>query len=320
MPRKQPSVPLRVPIDAARVRAAMRFADLSSRGLATRLRERGALPKPLAAGLTRPSASAIDWIRNGTTKTVRRELREAIAHVCGEPITSEFLGGEAPLDVPPLKWPPSAQLDLSMPYEMYGDRQTWADGVPPSYELVARILGAELSGALNRDNPMQRQPWPDLRNATRWLLSIAFWREFLFEGQRHGQSVPDMQADAELFATHMAEAMRALLRPWLNGKVTTRQHLIRKAVFELDRLAMVNEDIATERHTGRFADSAIRDQVNGYVGSEDARELRALLESARDKLRAEGVDERQIARMIRAGSRHPDGEKSEEESEEESDD
>jgi hypothetical protein len=307
MPRRRSAIPKLVPIDGERVAAAMRFANFTSRGLAQRLRERGVLPAPLAKTLKRPSASTIDWVLKGTTKRVHRELRDAIAIVCGPPITSEYLGGERSLAVAQLRWPPTATAwrGIPMPFDMIGrDRaRRETELLPPGYELTAHVLGKQMTDALKQEGRSERTPWPDFANVIRWYLSVVFWREFLFDGQRHGQSRSDLKNDADLFAHHLAEATRALLRPWLEGKVTTRRNLIRRVAFALDQVAAINEGIAEARQSGREADLAIDDELNGQVGSTSTQlaELRYLLERDRDTDRQNGVSEGEIARRIREG-------------------
>ena len=258
----------------------------------------------MAKKFSRPSASTIDYIAKGETQRVHRELRDAMAIVLGPPITSCFLGGEERLVVPPLRWPPSGTwLRLEMPYDMLRARSEWAEVFPPYCELVAQALGRELKAALNRDETRQLQPWPDLENATRFLLSVVFWREYLFEGQRHGEGSAAVDAEGDRFAYHLAEALRALLGPWLRGDVRTRRNLIRKAAFELDRVADTNEEMAEERHDGRFADLAIRDSVNGFVGrpSEELRQLVQHLKRVTEEDRRRGMDERESARRVLDG-------------------
>jgi transcriptional regulator with XRE-family HTH domain len=275
----------------------MNFAGLTSRGLAKRLRERGALPRALAGSRqSRLSASAIDFILNGETKSVSRERRQAIAHVCGAPITSAYLGGEEELPIPPLLWPPSApSSELRMPLLRP------PGSTPPLAELVSFVAGHDIAACAEKDWSVgNRFPIPDIQNALRWALDLSFWRESIFNAQEHGDTGSLFRRDADDFAAHVGAALRTLLRPWLEGRVDLRPHALRRFALMLDAVASESVELYTALEGDNLADVAILDELQAWPAAKRDG-LRATLESFRDAERQKGTSEVDIMLAIQRG-------------------
>ena len=250
---------------------------------------------------------ALNYIVRGQTKRCHSSVRAALVRLLRPPVTAAYLSGETGIPLPPLLWPPSGpNPNVAMPFDLAGtrhiDRTAWAGGMPPDYELHALSLGADLIGAARNELRPTRVPEPRIDNMVRWVLSLPFWREFLFDDQRHGASSDEMQVEAAQFAEHLAKAIEVLLRPWIEGKVTLRRHLLHDIAGRLDRVAKTNEDMHEERAHGCLADLAIRDYAHGF-DYPNAVLLTEHLRRVRDAERARGTPEAEIARRIAEGDR-----------------
>lgn len=242
---------------------------------------------------------------------IHLSLRNAMAKLVGMPVTSEFLGGTADLSLAGLIWPPSGtDANMTLPHGMVGDnaqsRASWIGGMPPRYELEAWVLSEEIQAAIALEDRPVASPVARVGNVSRWLLSLPFWREHIFENQSHGSAPVTMREESARFAYHLSEAIRVLLSPWLRGEVTMRRNLVRRMLAGLDLIAVTNEDIHFELSSGRLSDLAIRDEANGFA--HDLRGgLLAVLRLHRDELRSAGIGEAEIARRIREGEPDDEG-------------
>jgi hypothetical protein len=140
-------------------------------------------------------------------------------------------------------------------------------------------------------------------NAARWFLSLAFWREFLFEKQRHGATASEMHEQSGEFAYHLGAAIRILLAPWRRGTLKLRRNLLRKIVAGMDRIAVANEEMAWAHRTGRVTDIVIRDVANSFIEASEAQaeQLAMHLRAQRDFARRRGETEEEIALAILSG-------------------
>ena len=286
-----------VPIVGERVAAALRWRDLSTNGAV----------RQMNASKSVITQQALNYIVRGQTRRCHSSVRAALVRLLRPPVTAAYLSGESSIALPPLLWPPSGpNPDVVMPFDLAGsrhvDRTACAGEMPPDYELNALSLGADLTDAARSEGRPIRMPAPRVDNMARWVLSLPFWREFLFDDQRHGASSDEMQVEAAQFAEHLAKAIEVLLRPWIKGKVTLRRHLLHDIAVRLDRVANTNEDMHEERTHGRLADLAIRDYAHGY-GHPHTVQLTEHLRGFRDAERARGTPEAEIARRIAEGDR-----------------
>ena len=167
-----------VKISGKRVRAALQHSGLSLPELADRLDEK---------------RQTLDYIARGKTRRCRRSRRAAIAHALAVP--EEWLGGggEGGMD-----WLLGRLADT-----LQGDR-------------AINRLGRRCEAAVRRDG----SPAP---HATGLLLQLALpahWRSVLFhelppELVECGD-LPELERD--LARTALANAIEAILRPWLTGQ------------------------------------------------------------------------------------------------------
>ena len=283
-----------VPVDGQRVRDALEWWSLQKRGQSFTSRAAAeALTKQLNKRAENPVRySAIDRIVGGGQGRCHRSFRDAIARLVGRPVTSEFLGGEENLSLSPLVCPPSGTgWALPLPIGMIGDPAISASvHMPPRHELEAWRLGREITAAaVMQALPVDSVRHPDSKNAARWLLSLAFWREALFEGQSHGASGEKMREQSGLFAYHLGQALRILFEPWFRGRVAIRRNVLSHAGSLLDQVAMSNEQVHQLRQEGRLADLAVRDALFGRA------ELASQFSEYVATRRRQGANEAQIA-------------------------
>jgi hypothetical protein len=235
-----------VPVRGNRVRAALAWRGLSNREAAARLKKRG-------VDLT---AQGLDYITAGETRRCRRSVRSELARLCGPPITAAYLGGEENLDLPPLPLSRYALKVPSAPADMLGSkvpghpepinpqrvRQSPAVSPPPRYELEAIRLAKLIAKAWERDREKEEEV-PNVLNEVRFLLSLPFWRKWIYEMGDLGAEFPSLktralelesiETESDAFAAALARALTILLRPWLQGKVMARRWLLRGALASL---------------------------------------------------------------------------------------
>lgn len=234
-----------VPIRGDRVKAALHWKGLTNRAAARALSKAG----------VRISAQALDDITGEKRKRCRRSVRATLASICGRPITAAYLGGERNLVLPTLPSTPTGKGEPSVPVLGLTDEPTDMLGtihpalggtapianveadppLPPEYELEAYQLSADIEGALRRDGVPSEDMF-DVLTATRYLLSLAFWRRWANEmgelestrqeGHLDPERVKVVVADAASFARTLAQAVRLVLRPWLEGRVGIRSLLL----------------------------------------------------------------------------------------------
>ena len=135
----------RVPINGERVRLALGAAGLSENHAARLLVE-----KQLAS-ISQP---ALNNIATGKTRTCRRSVRDGLATLCGEPITSEWLGGTGELEqgIWGAEWEKKGQPLLA------------------PWDIRAFTLLVSLMRAWERDRPEQEFPRDRLTRLIRALL------------------------------------------------------------------------------------------------------------------------------------------------------
>lgn len=277
-----------VPIVGKRVHDALTWAGISRREVARRLSVQPA---------------RLDLIARGRVRRCHKSVRDGLARLIGEPVTSEYLGG-APLPLPARRWPPSESHGAVMPEMLHPVITELTDpGDVPAYELTAWSLARDLANAASDDRTLGQVVKPalrarlevpvDLHNVTRYMLDMCVWREFVFEKQKWGGSVHEVRHDAEEFAYHLAAALRALLRPWFQREVWIRPHMLQHAAAGMNWVANEILLVRFAMDRGRHGDVAVLDRAGGN------RALRERLQAWCDARRAAGEDELEIARRIR---------------------
>ena len=283
-----------VPIVGGRVDAALRWREISYSRAAKR------------ANVTR---QAVALIATGTTTKCRRSLRASLAAQCGYPVSARYLGGAEVLTVPALSaFPTGGGLDAKLPLDGAGfpaPSSGQAVERAPLYDLVAFELAngiaasPDLARALGPEYPL-----PDVKNAIRYMLGLPLWREFLFEDRAWAADTDAYRKDATDFAVHMAAALTALLRPWMDGRTKMRPRVLRRWTGALDDVAGENMMLSFARARGTLSEFAILEVSHGDV------ELKRHLRSWRDAERAKGRSEAEIADHIRRGESDDDDEDS----------
>ncbi len=243
-----------VPIDGARVRAAIEWAGLTVNGAATRLRVR---------------QQTIDSIVRRKTKRCYESLREKLAALLELP--AGWLGGETDL-VPSLtpwlpypgeKAPPPRMIDENLVARRVptdGDA-TLRSSLPPRYQLAAHQLGQKILGAWKRDiergnkeakealrllavGQWKKRDWDRAAMLITRLLSAFWWRRLFLKPPPLPEPIDPARSytDAEWFAlaenvtrqnqeriaegleaadqlaAHAAAALSTALRPWFEDK------------------------------------------------------------------------------------------------------
>ncbi len=243
-----------VPIDGARVRAAIEWSGLTVNGAATRIKVR---------------QQTLDSIVRGKTKRCYQSLRDRLAALLDLP--AEWLGGETDL-VPSLTpWLPYPELKTRPPRvvdENLMARQVPPEGdatlrstLPPRYQLAAHKLGKEILAAWRRDieagnkeakaalsrlgvGQWKKREWDRATMLTTRLVSAFWWRRLFLKPPPLPEPIDPTRSytDAEWFAlgdkmmrenqeriveeleaadqlaAHAAAALSAALRPWFEDK------------------------------------------------------------------------------------------------------
>ena len=251
--RRKAEEPL-VPIDGARVRAAIEWAGLTVNGAATRMKVR---------------QQTLDSIVRQKTKRCFESLRDKLAALLDLP--AEWLGGETdllPSLTPWLPYPgeesrPPRVVDENLVGRLVppdGD-PTLRAGLPPRYQLAAHQLGTKIFGAWKRDidrgnneakealarlgvGQWQQHEWERAAMLITRLLSAFWWRRLFLKPPPLPQPIDAERAytDEEWFAlsqnlwrenrervteaveandelaAHAAAALSTALRPWFEGK------------------------------------------------------------------------------------------------------
>jgi hypothetical protein len=273
-----------VPIVNRRVSAALRWRRKSEAEAAK------------AAGVTR---QAVSNIANGRARKCRRSVREAIAKLCGPPITAKYLGGETDLKIPPLSFAPSGRLRSKIMGIDGAGFATTAMGQlaesAPQYELEGLALGRAIRSAAKRNKEFATElDPPDLEHTARWMVSLYLWREYVF-GDQAALGGSTYSSDASAFAYHTAEAFSILLRPWLEGRVRMRPRMLQRWATHLDRIVVELVRVGLARHNHDLSELVIWEIAGGD------QQLVDYLTSIRDDWREEGRNEESMAEAIRRG-------------------
>lgn len=249
--RRKKEDPL-VPIDGARVRAAITWKGLSVNAAGARM------------GV---SQRTLDSIVRRKTKRCYQSLRDKLAQLVARP--AEWLGGET--DLQPALTPWLALPDLGYQPPLWVDENvrivrptaegdlTQRTSLPPRYQLAAHDLSTDILKAWRRDidrkNPdaekaiarlgigrWKKNPWDRVTMLITRLISAFWWRRALLNprelpgaidpsqlsedewkalgrkvrGEVEQMAAEQLAADDD-FATSAAEALTTVLRPWLTG-------------------------------------------------------------------------------------------------------
>ncbi len=235
-----------VPIDGARVRAAIEWKGLSVNG---------------AAGRMKVSQRTLDSIVRGKTKRCYQSLRENLVKLLELP--AAWLGGETDLLPSLTSWLPYPELGYKPPLwvdENLRIIRPPAEGglpqrttLPPRYQLAAHELCKKITDAWKRDieqgkrdakaalsqlavGQWKENPWDRAMMLATRLVSAFWWRRlFLKPGALpapvdptkftdaewralgEGQPAQDLAADDQ-FAVAAASALATTLRPWFAGE------------------------------------------------------------------------------------------------------
>lgn len=223
-----------VPIDGARVRAAIAWKGLSVNA---------------AAGCMGVSQRTLDSIVRRKTKRCYESLRHNLARLVGRPAT--WLGGETDLQPALTPWLPLPELGYQPPLWVdenmriirppAGGDLTQRTSLPPRYQLAAHDLSSAIINAWKRDvedrndseaksaisrlaiGRWSNNPWDRVAMLVTRLISAFWWRRaFLKAGLRPGLRpglIPGAVDSAEDdFAVAAASALTTLLKPWLSGR------------------------------------------------------------------------------------------------------
>jgi hypothetical protein len=165
----------------------------------------------------RISGPTLNDITLGVAHSTRRSVRDGIAKLAGYPFTSDWLSGA-----------PDSELDAIV---AMADAERFEVPTPVAYNVEGLRLLKSIQDALIRDwnvmltadglepvDPANStlSPGPDTDPAPiiRTLLSVAWWRR-LWIGEDFPAGLAHAQEDIEEFARGIAQAIRALLAPWL---------------------------------------------------------------------------------------------------------
>ena len=230
--RRKKEDPL-VPIDGARVRAAITWKGLSVNAAAARM------------GV---SQRTLDSIVRRKTKRCYQTLRDKLARLVARP--AEWLGGETNLQPALTSWLPLPDLGYKPPLWVdenmrlvrptaQGDL-TQRTSLPPRYQLAAHDLSADILKAWRRDidrkNPdaqaaisrlavgrWNKNPWDRAAMLVTRLISAFWWRRGFLKGALNSGLNASLKAGTaesadDDFAVAAASALTTLLQPWLSGK------------------------------------------------------------------------------------------------------
>lgn len=273
-----------VPIVDRRVSAALRWRRKSEAEAAK------------AAGVSR---QAINNIANGKAKKCRRSVRDAIAKLCGSPITPKYLGGETDLKIPPLSFAPSGRLSGTLMEIDAAGIASSAMGqlaeAAPQYELEGFALGRAIRSAANRNKELAIELYPpDLEHTARWMVSLYLWREYIF-GEQAAVGGATYSSDASAFAYHAGEAFAILLRPWYEGRVQLRRRMLQRWASNLDRMVVEIVRVGLARKNNDLSELVIWEIAGGDP------QLVDYLTAIRDDWREHGRSEEWMAKAIRRG-------------------
>lgn len=207
------SADIRVPVVGERVKTALDAAGYSEKQAARLLAERK------LASISQP---ALNNICTGKAKTCRKSVRDGLAELCGQPVTSAWLGGEKPIEE-----------------GLFGP--DWeSKGLPPMRpeSLKAVMLTYSLSRAWSRDRPNEVFPIPYILPALKVLLSPAFLRALCASKLGTPLGTPPSAEQDRDFAHHMSRAFYILLEPWLEGEESADWPAILGALKWLEREAL----------------------------------------------------------------------------------
>jgi hypothetical protein len=222
-PHRRKNVDSLVPIDGARVRAAIEWKALSINA---------------TAGKLKVSQQTLDSIVRGKTKRCYRSLRDQLAELLGRPV--EWLGGETDLQPALTSWLPLPELGYEPPLWVdenmriirpsAGGGYAHATELPPRYQLAAHDLSTQIIKAWKRDishknteadaairrltvGRWKKNPWDRVTMLISRLISVFWWRRAFLKNPK----VSDQEADDE-FAVSAASALDTILEPWIEGK------------------------------------------------------------------------------------------------------
>jgi len=250
-----------------------------------------------AAGISR---QAIGNITNGRAKKCRRSVRAAIAKLCGPPITTKYLGGNADLRIPPLSLAPSGRSsNVLMGIDLAGFASNATGQLAesaPQYELEGFALGRTIKSTANLNKEFDTEyPEPDVEHTARWMVSLYLWREFLFGNQKGALGGSSYSADASAFAYHTSKAVAILLRPWTDGRVRMRPRMLQRWADDLDRIVAEIVQVRLAQDNGDLSTLVIWEIAGGNP------QLMNHLMAVRDEWREHGMSEGAIAAAIRRG-------------------
>lgn len=239
-----------VPIDGARVRAAIDWKGLSVNGAAAQLRIK---------------QQTLDSIVRSQTKRCYASLRDKLARLVGLP--AAWLGGETDrlpsltpwLPPPGLGYQPPLWVDENLRL-VRPPREGEAAALPPRYQLVAYELCGQIATAWRRDidrgnrkakaalsrlgtGEWKKNPWDRAMVLVTRFVSAFWWRRLFLDPLPLPQAVdPDRFTDAEWealskkmirqnreraasqlaaydrFAVAAASALATTLEPWFSGE------------------------------------------------------------------------------------------------------
>lgn len=273
-----------VPIVGRRVSAALRW------------RRKSETQAGRAAGVSR---QAIANIGSGKASKCRRSVRDAIAKLCGPPITAKYLGGEMDLKIPALSFAPSGRLSgmlIGIDGAGFGSSAIGQLAeAAPQYELEGYGLGRAIRSTANRNKELAAElDPPDLEHTARWMVSLYLWREYLF-GDQAAFTGTTYSSDASAFAYHTAEAFAVLLRPWFEGRVRMRPRMLQRWATNLDRMVVEMVRVGLARHNHDLSELVIWEIAGGD------QQLVDHLTAIRDDWRERGRSEKWMAKAIRRG-------------------
>src|SRR5712692_1293796 len=209
-----------VPINGARVRAAIEWKGLSVNAAAARM------------GV---SQQTLDSIVRGKTKRCYESLRQQLAAMVGRP--AKWLGGETDLQPALTSWLPLPELGYQPPLwvdENMRIVRPAADGdltqrtsLPPRYQLAAHDLSSEIIKSWKRDidrrnseaqaaisrlavGRWKKNSWDRAAMLITRLISAFWWRQAFLKAPKPGTE--QIGADDE-FAVAAASALTTVLRP-----------------------------------------------------------------------------------------------------------
>jgi len=223
--RKREEDPL-VPIDGARVRAAIEWKGMSVNG---------------AAGRIKVSQQTLDSIVRGKTKRCYKSLRGGLGGLLDLP--AAWLGGETDLLPSLTSWLPYPELGYQPPLWVDENMRiirppaesglTQRTTLPPRYQLAAHEICQQIAKAWKRDiergnreakaalsrlaeGRWKKNPWERAMMLVTRLVSAFWWRRLFLAPQ----ALPvreEGDVDDE-FAAAAASALAATLQPWFAGK------------------------------------------------------------------------------------------------------